>query len=508
MDTPATSTQLPEALNDLEPALLWQYFHDLTQIPRASGNEQAAVAHAVAWAEKNGFKWEKDNANLCIRVPGTRGYEDSPSVCLQGHIDMVAEKTPDKKHDFAKDPITTVRDVDDKGEEIIRADETTLGADNGIGLAGAMAIATDPEAVHPPLELLITVDEERGFVGALQLNFAGLGMTSLTLISLDNEQVGETGIQSAGLRMATGTRQIEREPSKPTQKGTYYRLTVTDLPGGHSAKNIADGVPNAIKAMAAVLKPRETSIRLVSITGGERINGIPITCEVVVFVPENEQARFLTEEVEREAMSVIEGHHGKIKIEQLPPEAVTCTTMTEQTHSAVLSVLDGIKSGVDKMHPTFPIPFTSRNLGTVRATDTNIEIGFSIRSPEDAEIERVHAEVSGILEENGFTTATDFQIPTWNADPNSRLVASVNQAYQDVSGKPAALGATHGGLEPSVIKQGLSKHLGGIPIESVAFGPEIHKPHSPSENVNIRSVEVFYRQLKRTLELLATQRAA
>jgi dipeptidase D len=461
------------------------------------------MAYAVAWAEENKFEWRKDDANLCIKVPGTKGYETKPAVCLQGHIDMVAEKTPDKIHDFAKDPITTVRDVDAKSEEIIRADDTTLGADNGIGVAGAMAAATDPEAVHPPLEILITTDEERGFVGTLKLDFAKLGITSSTLINLDNEQLGETGIQSAGLRMATGARQIEREALDPAQKGSYYKFTITDLPGGHSAKNIADGIPNAIKAMATTLMPRKNSMRLVNITGGERVNGIPITCEAVVFVPENEQVSFLVQGIERGAMDIIGGHKGKIKTEQLRPEEVTCAIMTEQTHLAVLSALNGIESGVDKNHPNFNIPFTSRNLGTVKTTDANIEIGFSIRSPEDGEIDRVGTEISDILEVNGFTTRIDFQIPTWNADPASRLVACVNQAYQDVSGKPAVLGATHGGLEPSVIKQGLSKHLGGIPVESVAFGPEIHNPHSPSEDVNTKSVEVFYEQLKRTLELLA-----
>jgi dipeptidase D len=500
-----TLPEVSEALQGLEPISLWRYFHALTQIPRASGNEQAAMAYMAAWAEENGFKWTKDGANLCIKVPATKGYENRPAICLQGHIDMVPAKTPDKIHDFAKDPIKTIRDVDKNGEEVIRADQTTLGADNGIGLAGAMAIATDPEAIHGPLELLITSDEEKGLSGIFQLDLKKLEMTSSTLINLDNEQLGETGIQSAGLKTITGTRQIDRESSAPAQKGSYYKLTITDLPGGHSAKNIADGIPNAIKAMAAVLKPLETSMRLVSITGGERENGIPITCEAVAFVPEDQEVAFATQNIERDAMAIIKGHGGKIKIEQLNPEEATCTTMTEQTHSAILSVLADVYSGVDKKHPDFNMPFTSRNLGTVRTGATDVKVEVSMRSPAATEIERVDAEISGILNQNGFTITTNFQLPAWNADPKSSLVAAVNQAYKDVTGKTAILGGTHGALEPSMITQELSNHLGGIPIESVAFGPEIHRPHSPSEDVNIKSVEVFYKQLKRTLELQATQ---
>lgn len=502
-----TSQTLHEAYQGLEPVPVWRHFHDLNQIPRASGNETAAIEHVTKWAEANGFEWKKDQkGNLCVKVPGTQGHENDPAICLQGHIDMVPEKTPDKIHDFATDPVTPVRD-----EDFIRADETTLGADNGIGLAAAMTVATDPEAIHPPLELLVTLDEERGFFGTFAIDMAALGITSREIINLDNEQLGETGIESAGLRMETGTRPLERETEKPTQKGKYYKIVIKGLPGGHSAKNIADGKPNAIKVMATILEPRKKLLRLVSINGGERVNGIPINCEAIVFVPEENEVDFYTTITADKVLEVVEQHKGTAELTEPTPEEIACANMTEQTHDAVLAVLNGITSGPDSMHPEHPeIPFTSRNLGTVRTNPSDITIGYSMRSPSPEEIDRVSAEISGISAGHGFLTKKDFQIPTWNAVRNSRVVTAMNKAYEDVTGTPAKLGATHGGLETSVLTVKLADYH-HVPIEEIgsgAVGPDIKDPHSPSERVSVKSVETFYKQLRKVLSLLAEPKAA
>lgn len=499
MNSPAEGTQLQEALKGLEPASIWEYFNQLTQIPRASEHEEAAIKYMERWAQQNGFECKNDGSNICIKVPGTPGRQHQPSVCLQGHIDMVAAKTDDSKHDFNKDPITVVRDG-----EYLKADNTTLGADNGIGLAGAMAVATDPEAIHPPLELLITTGEENGFIGTSQLDYKKLEMTSPTFINLDHEEIGTTGIQSAGLKMETGVRNLSRDQFKPKEPGSYYKFKIFNLPGGHSAKNIADGTPNAIKAMAKILQPMENSIRLVSINGGERVNGIPMQCEAVIFVPQSEGPAFIARGIQLQAMEIVEGRKGQVEIEELNPEEITCANMTAETHEAILTALNGIKSGAEKMHPDFKIPYTSQNLGTVKTEGSHVKIGFSMRSPDESELNRVHVETVDVLSGQNFSVKTDLQIPTWNADPNSRVVIAARNAYEDVTNKPATLGATHGGLEPSVIVNGLSQHL-GKPVESVAFGPEIHKPHGPSEEVDIKSVGIFYEQLKRTLELLTME---
>lgn len=500
MDTLAAPSQVSEALRGLEPASVWKHFHDLTQIPRESGNEQAAIAHVVEWAKEHGFICTKDKAgNLCVKVPGTEGLKDKPSVCLQGHIDMVCVKNEGVKHDFATDPISTVKD-----DENITADGTSLGADNGIGLAAAMAIATEEGAVHPPLELLITIGEETGFDGARFLDYEALGMTSTAVINLDNEQIGDTCIQSAGLRMSTGLRPIEREALEAPPAGSYYKFTISNLPGGHSAKEITAGIPNAIKVMAALLKGVEDSVRLVSINGGEKINSIPMTCEVVVFVPEDATVNFSVNQLKDRALEVISGHSGTAKVEELTAEEATCSMMTTDTHSAILSALDEVRNGVEKMHPDFEgLAYTSSNLGTVGITEEGFNVGFSVRSPGDDDIERVSGGMAEVLKRNGFTVKDLVQIATWNADPESRVVKAVNQAYEDVTGQKASLGATHGGLETGTVTQGLMEHLNS-PVESVAVGPEINNPHSPSEYVQIASVKTFYEQLKRTLVLMAT----
>ena len=479
-----------EALKGLEPKPAWDHFHDFTQIPRKSMEEEAALTHTKEWAESKGFEWKEDEAhNLCIKVPGSPGFEDKPTVCLQGHIDMICEKTSDSNIDPTTDPLELTRDGDK-----VSAVGTSLGADNIIAIACAMAVAEDPNSVHPPMEILLTVGEEIGFVGALKLDYEALDMQSTSLMNLDNEDVGETCVQSAGLVMSEA--QLVGEQEKQKTPGNYLKLTVKDLPGGHSAVDIVGNPPNAIKVMVNLVRDLDMPARLVSINGGTAVNSIPTACEAIVFV-----------EGEVENIDVVAGLNvGEMNfsVETIKDDDL-CDLMTAETHERVIDALDNAPNGVAKMHPEFKgIAYTSSNIGVVNTTpEGNVKVGFSVRSPEESEMRLVRNEIARTLEENGFDKVQDgFTLACWDADRSTDLIGAVNEAYKFTTGKAAVFGGTHGGLETGTVRQGLEDHS-GQPIPAVSFGPTIKKPHSPDEHVFAGSVKVFAKQLEKALELLA-----
>jgi dipeptidase D len=495
----APSSELPAAFEGLEPAGVWEHFGRLTQIPRKSGHETAVMRMLAVWGGERGCTVREDTAgNMCVHVPATEGCEELVPVCLQGHSDMVCKPDNDPNFDHLIDPITPVREGN-----LIIADGTSLGADNGIGLAAAMAIVDDPDTIHPPLELLITIGEETGFDGARALDVEALGMKSETLINLDNEQDGEVCVESAGLRMSSATKKVEREEGEV--EGSYYELSVENLPGGHSAKNIADNIPNAIKLVSGALAVDRAPVRLVSIDGGAETNSIPTNCKVVVFVPKEAQVDFSMEQVRNYISRVTSDplYGGKVELRELAPEEVELSVMTAETHGAIMDALYLMEDGVRSMHPTYNgLPFTSSNLGTIETTGDSVSVRFSVRSPEVEEVARVSGEISEVLKGKGFKVDHGLQIATWNADQDSQLVGDLLQAYKDTTGNSARLGATHGGLEGGTVTQALEAHLGKS-VASAAIGPEINNPHSTSECLDIDTVPRFYGQLKRALELAA-----
>ena len=268
-----------KVIKGLKPELLWQHFYELSQVPRPSKREEKAVEFVREFARKNNFNFDEDKVgNIVIHVPATKGKEKSPTIVLQGHVDMVCEMNKGTKHDFDKDPIKLVKDG-----EWITADGTTLGADNGIGVAAGMAVALDKSSVHGPLELLCTIDEETGMTGVneLQPKF----ISGKTLLNMDSEEDGAFYVGCSGGQDTAGTFMLDFARAK---KGTQpYEVMVTGLKGGHSGLDIQQQRANAIKLLAQLLNRIDVSFQIAEFSGGSLRNAIPREAEAVLIKPKD-----------------------------------------------------------------------------------------------------------------------------------------------------------------------------------------------------------------------------
>ena len=276
---------MSKAIEGLEPKLVWEYFYGITQVPRPSKKEEKIRAHVRDFAVKNNFKFIEDEVgNIVIKVPATVGYENAPTIVIQGHLDMVCEKNKDTKHDFENDPIKIFRDGD-----WITAEETTLGADNGIGVAAGMAVATDDSAIHGPLELLCTIDEETGMTGvnALKSDF----ITGKTLLNLDSEEDGAFYVGCSGGHDTRGYFKLEQIDIDKSLSA--YELMITGLKGGHSGLDVANGRANAIRLLAQLLNRIKGDIvfDLSSISGGSLRNAIPREAEVIILINSSDELK-------------------------------------------------------------------------------------------------------------------------------------------------------------------------------------------------------------------------
>ncbi|MFA4891184.1 MAG: beta-Ala-His dipeptidase [Candidatus Gracilibacteria bacterium] len=495
------STDMPEALQGLEPKELWRNFNLLRQIPRGSGNEAEALKFVSGWAEEHGFGWKQDaKGNLCVEVPSSAGYEDSDPVCLQGHIDMVCIKDTDVAHDFANDPIGLARDG-----EWLKTKGTTLGADNGIGLAAAMAIATDPDVVRPPLEILVTTEEETGLVGAFALDVDGLEMESNTLINLDSEDVGKVFVRSAGAQVLAGSKELQRVSPEEMSGGTYYELSISGMLGGHSGTEIHENRGNAIRVLADFLREFPEEVKLISIDGGKGPTAIPADARAVIFIPDGCCMLPLiasVTELQGELNKSLD-HEKQIKVSLIEKTAgeVQRGAIISEIRKRTLAVLSKVPNGVHEMSRVVPgMVETSSNVGTVATSANKVDMTFSTRSDVEAEMESLTCEIERVLKANEFQAKRVFTVPSWAGDPDSRLVGDILKAYEGRN--EAGVTGIHAGLEVGVIVDKLRNRL-GTNVEAASFGPTIQKPHSPNEAVDVRTVEEFYEWLSRTLLLIA-----
>ncbi|MBN1140357.1 MAG: beta-Ala-His dipeptidase [Deltaproteobacteria bacterium] len=473
---------------DLHPQLtpILDLFAAISAVPRPSGHEAAIASWLLKWGEKQGFESVRDSVgNIVIRVPATPGMEQAPTLILQNHMDMVCEKEPESRHDFRNDPLRLVTEGD-----WLRADETTLGADNGIGMALALALATHPALAHPELELLFTVEEETGLTGAQGLDASLL--KGRLLLNLDSEREGLFTIGCAGGEEIHLELPMERNPLPPAWR--VATVTAAGLQGGHSGMDIAKGRGNANKILAELLDTldSEGALRILSLQGGSRSNVIPRRAEAVVAFPP-EASGAVAERLQRFAAEIAgrfaEAEPDLVVTLSVPVAAgVDRRALTPESAGRCLRLLLEIPDGVRRMEKNAPeLVATSNNLAVIRCEEGALQVLSLQRSSRMAELDLLSAEIAGLAARLGGRSRTDGRYPAWEPQPDSALLRHCCDLYRRLFQTEPVLHVTHGGLECGV----LSAKLPGA--EMLSLGPDIENPHSPGERAHLPSiVRVYY----------------
>ncbi len=480
-------------LSNLEPQLVWQHFEDILKVPRPSKHEEKIREHVKRWAQARGFAVREDVAgNVVVQVPATPGHEGAPTVVLQGHLDMVAEKNSDVIFDFFADPIKP-RIVGD----YVYATGTTLGADNGIGVAAAMAVAEDPEAVHGPLELLFTVDEETGLTGAAKLDPSLV--TGRTLLNLDTEEDGAFYIGCAGGANAHSVFTVRWEPV-PSGHGAWA-VRVRGLKGGHSGVDIHENRGNALKFLARVLaaaRKASPELRIASLSGGSKHNAIPREAEATITVPAGDAAK--VRQAVEEAAAVLKEEFGEIdpgqRVEMA--EGGASQVFSAGDSNRVLDALLACPHGVLAMSRAVPgLVETSNNLAVVTLEGSQVKVVTSSRSSVMPSLKATLLQVEAVFRLAGAEVEVHDGYPGWKPNPNSPLLQLAKEVFQREFGREPEVKAIHAGLECGLIGE---KFPG---MDMLSLGPQIESPHSPDERVKIPTVANFYRLLKAILAAMA-----
>jgi dipeptidase D len=480
------------AVKDLKPELVWRYFARISRIPRASKNEAAMTRFVLDTAKKLGLEARADKlGNVVVRKPASSGRGKSRPVALQGHLDMVCEKNGDKKHDFEKDPIQLVR----RGN-ILTADGTTLGADNGIAVAANLAIMEDRSLKHGPLEFLFTVDEETGMTGAANLEPDFL--ESRTLLNLDSEEEGSLYVGCAGGKDTTGRWKLSHE--KAPDGYVHARIKVSNLKGGHSGLEIDKGRGNAIKIAGRVLQALDTvGARLSGIEGGNKRNAIPRECEASVFLPAKKINR--AEEIVGDLYTTI-----KRELEEAEQDFKVDLTvdfgntkggevLKKVLQKKILQVLAALPHGVIRMSGTIAaLVETSTNVAVVRTDKGFLSIATSQRSSVASRLKEIVDSVSAIFSLGGASVQHSDGYPGWEPDMKSPILKTARSAYRSLYGKSVKVKAIHAGLECGLIGQRVPG------MDMLSFGPTIEGAHSPDERIHIDSVEKFWKFLLEILQ--------
>ncbi len=475
---------------NLEPKALWKNFYSLTQIPRPSKKEEKVREFIKNFGKNLGLETLVDEVgNVIIRKPATPGMENRKGVILQGHLDMVPQKNSDKVHDFEKDPIETIVDG-----EWVKANGTTLGADNGMGVAAAMSVLESKDIKHGPIEALFTTDEETGMTGANGLK-PGIIKGDI-LINMDSEDEGELYIGCAG---GTNGNFKFTYTEVPVPVGhTALNINVTGMKGGHSGVDIHLGRGNANKIMTRLLwhSARKHGIRLASIDGGSLRNAIPREAFAVITLPNKEKEGFLKclgefVQTVRKELSAVEPD---LKIEALPTE-LPKVIIDEKTQFNLLNALYSCPNGVIRMSNEMKgLVETSTNLAIVKSDHGVIKIQCLLRSSVDSAKEDLEQMMQSVFELAGSEYVFDGRYPGWKPNPDSVILRTMLDIYHKKFGKTPEIRAIHAGLECGILG-------GSYPSwDMISFGPTIRYPHSPDEKVNIETVQKFWDFLVETLK--------
>lgn len=486
-------------LEQLNPQAIWKNFHALTQIPRPSGKKDEISKFLAEYGKSLGLETITDRiGNVIIRKPASPGMEDHPGVILQGHMDMVPQKNSDISFDFHKDPIRAYVDG-----EWVTAEGTTLGADNGIGIATAMAILADKDIIHPSLEAFFTVDEETGMYGAFDLQ-AGV-LQGRTLLNLDSEQEGELYVGCAGGVDANSVFEYFMQPVDDND--IALKISVRGLKGGHSGCDINLQRANANKLLFRFLKEAVSGYdaRLASVQGGSLRNSIPREAEAIITIPEDQlnELQQLIMDYEDLFIRQYDGIEDNIQLSSEPvsmPEGLIPEEIQDSLIHAIIACPDGVK----RMIPEMPdVVETSNNLATISTLvishadkRAKIEICCLTRSSVESRKEELAEEIDSVFALAGAKTEFTGSYPGWKPNLNSAILNIMQETYQQEFGEQARIITIHAGLECGII----GRNYPGM--DMISFGPTIKYPHSPDEKVEIASVEKFYNFLLATLKKL------
>lgn len=491
---------------DTEASGVWNYFEELSRIPRGSTNEAGVRAWVREFAANQGFDYTEDRAGNClVAVPGRGRGATAARVIIQSHMDMVCVRADGSTHDFTRDPIRLqVAQWEEQGKStaVCMAEGTTLGADNGIGLTAAMAVAVDPEVTDcPPLDLLFTMDEETGLTGARDLDPTLL--RSDLLLNLDTEELGDICVSCAGGRDMTAEWSVQR--TAPAAGEIPLRLSLHGLPGGHSGVEIHRRYGNAIQMLLKEVVghgKEQAALKLAVFSGGSARNVIPSHAEIVVWVSEVQaqalEALFADPALAGRIDAALEENAGGVtfRSERCAPEATLHPISAEQTRS-ILHAVAGVPHGVQKWSEVVPnLVETSNNVAVMATTEQNVRLICSTRSSRDGAIVAFQDEAKKGLETSGATVVCSFGYPGWPADPNNPLLGKAESVFEAVLGHPPNVMAVHAGLECGVFK-------GKRPtLQMISFGPDIQGAHTIHERVVIASIAPFYRCLTALLQSL------
>ncbi len=496
-------------LSDSKASNVWRIFYEISKVPRPSKQEQQIIAWLEKFAADNGLKWRKDKAgNIVMEVPATKGRENQPIIVLQSHMDMVCQKTPDSTHDFMKDPLKLIEQ-----DGWVTADKTTLGADDGIGMALSLAVATaSPEELpHGPIELLFTVDEETGLTGvcALSSDF----IKGRQLINIDSEDEGTFIVGCAGGLQT----QIELPLQTETPGSDFVpaRIAVGGLTGGHSGVNINENRANAIKMLAYCLQRISSelpgSIKLVRLKGGNAHNAIPRDANAMIYIKSTmmDKTQQLLQQLQSQLRNNLTATDPDITLTmtEQQPETTTNTsvlapTLTTDAAKKALNLITALPNGVYRYCRDFHgIVETSSNLAEADTiinsnNDENkyrLQLLISQRSSVSANLDEINRIILAVTELAGANYENSGSYPAWQPAIDSPLLKKFSQAYQQLFDKQPRVTVIHAGLECSIIG---AKYK---PIDMISIGPTMQNPHSPQERVNIDSVDKVWQLLVQVL---------
>ncbi len=467
-------------------------FTEINKIPRQSKHEKQISDRLMTWAEKNNLTAERDELlNVLIHVPPSPGYEKSPVVVIQGHMDMVCEKTPDSSHDFSKDPVKVLIDGD-----WVHADRTTLGADNAIALAIAMKIAIDTSVAHPELELLFTVDEETGLTGANGLSSDFI--KGKVLLNIDSEDDKKFTIGCAGGRDTVISFPLEYIPAP--DPCSFMRISVSGLTGGHSGSDIHKGRANANKILARVLDhlDRKSNFYLVSLSGGSAHNAIPRDAEAWIALPEkNSCSPTYINPFIRDLCREYEATDPNMTVTcneiSIPSDKVITRPLTHKIINTVLALPHGVAAMSSRIEGLVE---TSSNLATLRTNSDTITLSTSQRSSVMSRLDAITRRIESIGHLSGAQVRSGNGYPSWQPDMESKLLKKCIEVYKKVHGNEPVIEVIHAGLECGVIG---AKYKG---MEMISFGPLITDAHSPDERMSLTSLEKVWRFTKTLLKEL------
>ena len=478
-------------IKNLSPKPVWNYFYDLTQIPRPTGHMEAVTRYMVEFGKSLGLETLQDEVgNVLIRKPATAGMENRKTIVLQSHLDMVPQKNSNVAHDFEKDPIDAYIDG-----EWVTAHDTTLGADNGIGVSYAMAVLADKTLKHGPVEALFTIDEEVGMDGAFGLK-PGF-VNGRILINCDSEAEGELFVGCAGGADLNISLQYKEGAAIP-EGDVAAKLSLTGLKGGHSGVDIHLERANANKLMFRFLKDAVTDygLRLATIDGGSLRNAIPREAFAIVTIP-GDNAEALWELVadyqelyRKEFGGIEENITFKAEMTDMPTSLIPA-----EIQDSLINAIEGCPNGVLSMLHDFPGTVeTSSNLAIVRSGDNQIHVQILVRSSSDTRKEYACSTIESVFALAGAKVEYGGGYGGWQPNINSPILRTMEETYEKTFGRKPAVKVMHAGLECGIIQEAYPD------MDMISIGPDIQFPHSPDERIRISTVEKVWEFIRATLE--------